>query len=129
MSDDLLIHTARFNRSLDRCVYDEREPLEATIFENMEIDELRSALYRFSVKEYGRCTGKVYVDKRTPTNDKGGERWDTVHTGWCFVKRERYEDDTLSCCVDEAYLCETWVTVERVVEPARPTVVACVALS
>ena len=55
-------------------------------------------LYRMLVKEYGRCTGHVYVDKYDGKTQK---------VGWVFVKREKYDD------VDETFLCETWVTVYR----------------
>ncbi len=53
-------------------------------------------LYRASVREYGRCAGRVYVDlpgkPATPV-------------GWVFVGRQEYED------ADETYLREVWVTV------------------
>ncbi len=52
-------------------------------------------VYRGSMKLYGRCTSKMYIDTK-----KGVE-----HVGWVFVKRMKYED------CDETYLQETWVSV------------------
>lgn len=55
----------------------------------------RGELYRACQKEYGRCTGKVYID-----SDEGPRA-----IGWVFQGRARYEDS------DETYLREVWVTV------------------
>jgi hypothetical protein len=53
-------------------------------------------LYRSCLKEYGRCTGKVYVDlpgkPATPV-------------GWVFEGRQKYED------TGESYLREVWVSI------------------
>ena len=49
-------------------------------------------VYRYGLKEYGRCTGKVYVG-------------DGVHVGWVFEGRQRYED------TGEPYVRQVWVTV------------------
>lgn len=57
----------------------------------------RGKLYRSMVKEYGRCTGKVYVDTV----------YGSKEIGWVFVKRMQYED-----CKD-TYLREAWVTVHK----------------
>jgi hypothetical protein len=51
-------------------------------------------IYRWCLKEFGRCTGKVYVGNAVPR-----------HVGWVFVKRDRYED------TGEIFLHETWVTL------------------
>lgn len=59
-------------------------------------------LYRHCLKEYGRCTGKVYID-----TDAG-----TKAIGWIFLKRQKYED------CNETYLLETWVTLHDS-EPER----------
>lgn len=59
----------------------------------------RGDLYRACQREYGRCIGKVFIDKTT-----GGPP-DSV--GWCFVSRERYED------TNEPYLRETWVRTAK----------------
>jgi hypothetical protein len=57
----------------------------------------RGELYRALRAEYGRCTGKVYID-----TDNGVRA-----IGWVFVKRARYEDSP------ETYLREVWATVHR----------------
>lgn len=59
-------------------------------------------VYRFATREYGRCQSKVYVD---------GPNGKAKHVGWCFVKRQKYED------CDETFLMETWVTLHD--GPAR----------
>lgn len=61
----------------------------------------RGRLYRSLVREYGRCTGKMYID-----TDFGSQA-----VGWVFVKRMKYDD-----CA-ETYLRETWVSVHT----AQPT--------
>ena len=53
-------------------------------------------LYRSLVKSWGRCTGKVRIDR------KDGETW---AIGWVFVKRTTYERS------QDTYLQETWVTL------------------
>jgi hypothetical protein len=55
-------------------------------------------VYRFAVREYGRCTGKVYVDLPDAP---------ATPVGWVFVKRRQYED------ASETYLHETWVTLHE----------------
>ena len=57
--------------------------------------ETPGEVYRYALKEYGRCIGKVYVDE-------AGRR---LHIGWAFQKRRKYDD-----CA-ETYLAETWVTI------------------
>jgi len=123
---DLHIVTTRVNVDRGRSFYHEREPVPDTIFANTPRDSLRGEIYRHMLGEYGRCTGKVYVDHRVPTNDCGGERWEVLHTGWVFLKREKYDDYHST----ETYLCETWITLERVVrEPEHiPGKVESVAL-
>lgn len=113
VKDALLLHIARVNCDTRMRYMDEREPIAGTIFEDIDEDRLAGALYRHGVEEYGRCTGKVYVD----TASRG-----TIHTGYVFLKRERYEDS------NDTYLCETWLSVERVIAPAQPTTVESVAL-
>lgn len=54
-------------------------------------------LYRLCLKEYGRCTGRVYVDR---------ENGPTLTVGWVFLKRMPYEDDPR-----HSSIIETWVTV------------------
>jgi hypothetical protein len=68
--------------------YGEAEPYE-TFTDNP------GELYRSLRKEYGRCTGNIFVDK-----EAGPQK-----VGWVFVKRVCYDD-----CKD-TYLREVWVTV------------------
>jgi hypothetical protein len=58
----------------------------------------KGKLYRGFMSEYGRCTGKVYMDQ---SNGKA------MPVGWVFVKRTKYED-----CA-KTYLQETWVTLHE----------------
>ncbi len=60
-----------------------------TVLDGLSVGEI----YRWYVGEYGRCVGKVRVDT---------EDGRTLHVGWVFVKRDRYEDS------GETFLHETW---------------------
>jgi hypothetical protein len=60
--------------------------------------ETTGELYRRLRDEYGRCTGKVYIDKP----DGGAQA-----VGWVFIGRQKYED------TGEPYLREVWVTVHE----------------
>ena len=53
-------------------------------------------IFRASRKEHGRCTGKVFLDKKDGT---------IIQIGWVFVKRERYEDSR------ETFIHETWISL------------------
>lgn len=61
-------------------------------------------IFRAMREEYGRCTGKVYIDE---PNDPAKP------CGWFFVSRQRYED------TGEPYLRGAWVTVGEY-HPAIP---------
>lgn len=52
-------------------------------------------LFKLCMREYGRCTSKVYRDSDTGTHA----------IGWVFEKRKQYEDST------DTYILETWVTL------------------
>lgn len=56
-------------------------------------------LFRSLSREYGRCTGRVYVD------DEDGRAKPIV---WIFVKRQPYEDEP-----ERTYLHEVWVTLHE----------------
>ena|ERR1017187_6129254 len=60
----------------------------------------RRELYKSLVTEYGRCTGKCYVDV---TNAQGISQAKAI--GWVFIKRTKYDD-----CA-ETFLQETWVSL------------------
>jgi len=77
------------------CGNGETEPYEAFTDEP-------GKLYRSCLKEYGRCTGKIYID--TPDGAKA--------IGWVFLKRAKYDD------CNETFLLETWITLHKQ-EPTR----------
>jgi|SRR5262245_26684676 len=56
-------------------------------------------LYRALQREYGRCTGKVYITTKTE---------EAVPIGWTFQKREKYGDYGNT---KDTYLQEVWVTL------------------
>lgn len=58
-------------------------------------------LYRSLQSEYGRCTGKVYVD--LPDGK-------AKSVGWVFVKRMEYEDSFRIRSGPKTYLREVWVS-------------------
>lgn len=58
-------------------------------------------LYRNCVREYGRCTGRVYAELVDGTS---------IPVGWVFVKRVEY-DDPMCRRKPESYLREVWLTV------------------
>jgi hypothetical protein len=55
-------------------------------------------LFRSLQKEYGRCTGKCYIDL---------PRQEARAIGWVFLKKVKYDD------VDEYFLRETWVEMRH----------------
>jgi hypothetical protein len=55
-------------------------------------------LYRFLVREFGRCISKMYVEMKDGTSK---------HIGWVFQKRQKYDDSK------EKYLAETWVSLHE----------------
>ena len=57
-----------------------------------------SDLYKSLIREFGRCTGKMFVDSK---NGKPQQ------TGWVFIKKVKYED------CKEYYLQEVWVEVSK----------------
>lgn len=55
----------------------------------------KGSLYHAMVKEYGRCTGKMYIDTK--------EGAKTI--GWVFTKRIGYSNSK------DTYLQSTWISV------------------
>lgn len=53
-------------------------------------------IYRACLGEYGRCIGRMYIDRTD-----GGVQ----HVGWVFQKRVKYDDSR------DTYLREVWVSV------------------
>jgi hypothetical protein len=86
-----LIQESYINATEGHRIGENVQRIEDTIFEGKAVGDI----YRYCVREYGRCIGKVYVD-----TDTGA-----MAVGWVFVKRMKYED------VNETYLHETWVTL------------------
>jgi hypothetical protein len=60
--------------------------------------ETLGELYKGLRAMYGRCTGRVYIDKKDGIAQA---------IGWVFVKRMKYED------TGGPYLQETWVSVHE----------------
>lgn len=76
---------------------------ESEVFETHTDD--RGDLFRSLQREYGRCTGRVYVD-RADGPPKA--------VGWVFVGRDHYADGPgLYGKARETYLREVWVTVHE----------------
>jgi hypothetical protein len=69
-------------------------PLKDTVIKNLQ------DLYRFGLKEYGRCSSKIYID----VNGKA------IHIGYCFIQKRFYED------TKEPYIAETWLSIESYTE-------------
>lgn len=74
---------------------------ETEVYETFTND--KGELFRDLQKEYGRCTGKMYVDKTDGS---------TLCVGWIFEKRQKYDDSP------ETFLLETWISVHKA-EPTR----------
>jgi hypothetical protein len=55
-------------------------------------------LFKSCLREYGRCTGKVYIDTREGK---------TMAIGWVFLGRDTYQD------CDKTYPREVWVTLHE----------------
>lgn len=57
-----------------------------------------SDLFKSLQAEYGRCTGRIYIDRGEGLN---------IACGWVFEKVARYED------THEPYIQHTWVSVHE----------------
>lgn len=96
----MTVRVQLFNRDAARQIADFEDPYVGE-------DWPAGRIYRAMRDEYGRCTGKVYVDVRN------GESWDTLHVGWTFESRGRYYD------TGESYLREALVTLYESPGPRR----------
>lgn len=67
---------------------------ESDFYETFTAD--KGVLFRSMQGEYGRCVGRMYIDRKDGS---------TQSIGWVFEKTAYYED------TKEPYLQETWVTV------------------
>lgn len=74
----------------------------------LDPDSTPGEIYRECLKQFGRCTSKVYIS----ADPEGSVNH---HVGWYFEKREKYDDS------DETFLRGTWVTLydEHREEPIR----------
>lgn len=79
------------------------QDIEDTIFEADSLGDMFRALRR----EYGRCTGRVYVDYLHKDSKYG-----PYAVGWVFLKRVPYDDEG-------TFLQETWVTLLDVDKTVR----------
>ena len=98
-----VIETVRVNETQGYQWSDDTEPVEDWLLNDDGTPDF-GHIYRLMQREYGRCQSSVYVD-----TDDGARR-----IGWFFVKREHYDD------TGEPFLAGTWITLLRLVEPARP---------
>lgn len=81
--------------------------------------ETSGELYKRLQQEYGRCSGKVYID-----TVKGAKA-----IGWVFVKRAEYANAwRMREGKPRTYLQETWCSLRRKVEPAIPAQYDAVAV-
>ena len=101
----MLISTTMINRDEKHSFGPDPEELEEIEASSMgELFQKMRALH-------GRCTGKVHIDTRGPS-DPPGVFNKTLTIGWVFLKKDKYED------TGEPFLCETWITVHE----QRPTI-------
>lgn len=100
------IETSWINRTENYRIHDDVQPIKETYFDE---DVTPGEIYRASLKEYGRCTGKVYIDVK---NDDPALT--TVkQIGWVFEKRIKYDD------CNKTFLQEVWVSLLSEYDP-RP---------
>ena len=99
-----VIVTSYVNATEGRMIGEETYPVADSII--ADSDNPMGDLYRFGLGEYGRCTGKVYVDR-------AGDG--PAHVGYVFQSRDQYQDS------DETYLREVWMCLadETPAIPAR----------
>ena len=75
---------------------------DSELYESFTDDVNR--LFKAMQKEYGRCTGKVYIDEGNPTQARA--------IGWVFEKRMEYEDAHHHWPKEKRfYLQQVWVTL------------------
>ncbi len=92
------IQTSYINRTEGYRIHDEVQPIKETYFDE---DVTPGEIYRASMKEYGRCASKVYVDTS----------YGAKPIGWVFEKLEKYDD------CDQKYMREVWVTLLSEYDP------------
>lgn len=84
--------------------------------------QTRGRLFLELQKEYGRCEGRMYRDRRIVTGHsfvafgvimRPRETWTTDEVGWIFLKRMPYEDARRPLTEKDYYLREVWVEVRE----------------
>jgi hypothetical protein len=87
------------NASEEHYVYDEVLPVRGTRYADAD-GNLKGAgdIFREARDEFGRCTGKVYVDSSDGVQ----------HVGYVFQQRREYESNGYG--PRETYLHETWLS-------------------
>ena len=89
----LLIETT-INKDKNYIYGEEKTPLNETV-----IADLKS-LYKFGLKNHGRCVTKIFVDRTKKA----------FHVGYVFEKKCWYEDTR------EPFITETWLSIEHYIE-------------
>lgn len=125
MSDtEYRIEVSLTNESDDRdvIIWEWSEPVEDWLLDDNGRPDF-GEIYRIMRREYGRCTGSVYVDN--PDNPAR-----PVRVGWHFVSRQEYDGPPVRTCqaphcdnprhFTTTYLRGAWVTITRVVASAVP---------
>jgi hypothetical protein len=72
------------------------------------------SLFRGLQRDYGRCTGRMYVDR--PSRFDGPDS--PIQVGWIFEKKMVYEDSRQPYKENDYYLRAVWVEVS-ITEPKR----------
>ena len=87
---------------MEKCIYLAKDHVNATegyLAEQVAPYETcftdKGKLYKSLMREYGRCVGKVYIDK-------DGKQ---LSVGWVFQKRRKYDD------CNKTFLQEVWATL------------------
>jgi len=70
---------------------------DRTPMKDMGITSLKD-LYRYGIRTYGKCVSKIFED---------GEKGKTIHTGYVFESREKYQD------CDKTYIRHVWLSIEK----------------
>lgn len=80
------------NRTEGYTISESSLPIKDSIINNLK------ELYQYGLKNLGRCTSKVYIDKKDGS---------VSHVGYTFEKKHQYTD------TKEFYIQETWLTIDH----------------
>lgn len=102
LAPNSVLLTTGINATKGRRIYDDEQPLKDCVYcdvaEDGSVTMDKGEFYKMLVRKYGRCIGRVYVDRDGSA----------MPIGWAFVKRAEYTD------CHETYLQETWVSFAAV---------------